>query len=94
MLGLLFRLAALADTSDQTVPSYHDIRQVARIPLLGALPVLLNPVDARRRKIMIGTYAGVFGIALLIVGITVARAADVPASPEPLQTATMGVSIQ
>ncbi|MFO1378436.1 MAG: hypothetical protein U1F14_15680 [Steroidobacteraceae bacterium] len=92
--GLSVGLAALAETSDQTVRSYHDVRQVSRVALLGAVPILLNPVDARRRKILVGTYAGVFGVALLIVGITVARADGNPMAPGPLPAGTTKVSTQ
>ena len=92
--GLSVGLAALAETSDQTVRSYHDVRQVSRVALLGAVPILLNPVDARRRKILVGTYAGVFGVALLIVGITVARADGNPMAPGPLPAVTTKVSTQ
>ncbi len=69
-------LAALAETSDSTVRSYHDVRMISSATLLGTVPVLLNPADKRRRKLLIGAYAVVMGLAVLTVGFTVARAAD------------------
>lgn len=72
--GLAVGVAALAESSDQTVRSYHDVRVVTAVPMLGAIPILLNPEDARRRKALLGGYAAALGIALLLVGITVARA--------------------
>ena len=92
--GLSVGLAALAETSDPTVRSYHDVREISGVPLLGAVPVLLNPVDARRRKVLIGTYAGVFGLALMIVGITVARAAESAAPVHPALRGAMEVVSQ
>lgn len=81
--GLAIGMAALAESSDQTVRSYHDVRVVTSVPMIGAIPVLLNPDDARRRKMLVGGYAAAFGVALLIVGITVARAdvSEVAAGP-------------
>jgi hypothetical protein len=92
--GLSVGLAALAETSDPTVRSYHDVREISGVPLLGAVPVLLNPVDARRRKVLIGTYAGAFGLALMIVGITVARAAESAAPVHPALRGAMEVVSQ
>jgi polysaccharide biosynthesis transport protein len=81
-------LAALAETSDSTVRSYHDVRQISSATLLGTVPVLLNPADKRRRKLLLGAYAVVMGLAVLTVGMTVARAADDPSGLAQMESVT------
>ena len=69
-------LVALAETSDATVRSARDLEELTELPTLGAIPVMNNFAD-RRRQFRIGAWsAAVYAIALIIVSITVARAAE------------------
>ena len=73
--GLAVGLVALVESSDATVRSARDLEELTEIPALGAIPVLNNRAD-RQRQIRIGAWgAAAFAVALLIVSITVARAA-------------------
>jgi polysaccharide chain length determinant protein (PEP-CTERM system associated) len=74
--GLAVGLVALAETSDATVRSARDLEELTDYPTLGAIPVMNNFAD-RRRQIRLGAWGiAAFTVALVIVSITVARAAD------------------
>ena len=74
--GLAVGLVALAETSDATVRSARDLEELTELPTLGAIPVMNNFAD-RRRQFRIGAWsAAAYAIALIIVSITVARAAE------------------
>lgn len=73
--GLAVGLVALVESSDATVRSAHDLEELTEVPAIGAIPILNNRTD-RQRKFRIGVWsAASFAAALLIVSITVARAA-------------------
>lgn len=68
-------LAALLESSDPTIRSIRDLSEITDIKPLGAVPVMLNPADRRKRVVVWGTASVVFAILLVFVGATVARAA-------------------
>lgn len=73
--GLAIGLAALRESSDPSVRSTYDVSELVDLPLIGAIPNLLNPENRRRRQMVWGSVGAVYIIATLIVGIVVLRAA-------------------
>ena len=73
--GLAVGMVALAESSDATVRSALDLKELTEFPAIGAIPIMNNRAD-RRRKIRIGAWGiATYVIALIIVSITVAQAA-------------------
>jgi polysaccharide chain length determinant protein (PEP-CTERM system associated) len=70
-------MAMLADSADQTVRGRRDLRGVAGIPTLAAVPVIENAADRRKRVLLWGSYATVVGLASLGVAVMVLTASGV-----------------
>ena len=74
--GLAVGMVALAESSDATVRSALDLKELTEFPAIGAIPIMNNRAD-RRRRIRIGAWGiATYVIALIIVSITVAQAAS------------------
>ncbi len=74
--GLAVGLVALVESADATVRSARDLRELTDLPAIGAVPVMYNRAD-RRRRIRVGVWGlATLVIALTIVTITVVEAAD------------------
>jgi protein tyrosine kinase modulator len=69
--GLAIGLAAVKEGADPTVRGPADIMELTNLPLIGAIPDLLNQRDRYRRKRTWATVAGVYGVAAVVVVITV-----------------------
>ncbi len=68
--ALAVGLAALAESSDPTMRSAKDLRGLTVVPLIAAVPVLLNRSERRRRHIWWGSYATVLLFATAFVALT------------------------
>jgi polysaccharide chain length determinant protein (PEP-CTERM system associated) len=68
-------LAALAESSDPTVRSKRDLRELTDLPAIGAVPFMSNRADRRRQLLVGGWGVAAFVLALIFVTITVAQAA-------------------
>jgi succinoglycan biosynthesis transport protein ExoP len=73
-VALSIGLAALAENSDQTVRGSRDVSDLTDISVIGAVPMVLNPQDVRKRALAWGMATAAFAVALLIVGVTVVQA--------------------
>ena len=73
--GLAVGLVALVESADATVRSARDLEELTEFPAIGAIPVMNNRADQQRR-FRIGAWSvAAYVLALIIVSITVARAA-------------------
>lgn len=72
--GLAMGFAALAESSDSTVRSSSDLRALTAVPVVAAIPALLNDQDRRRRRIGWGAYATALTAAVVLVAATVVMA--------------------
>ncbi len=76
--GIAVGLVALAESSDPTVRSARYLEALIELPTLGAIPVMDNSAD-RQRRVRMGAWGiAAYVVALVIVSITVARAAEAP----------------
>lgn len=69
--GLAVALAALRESSDPSVRSLNDLVDLADVPLIGAIPRLLNDADRRRKRLVWGSVAGAYMIATVLVAVSV-----------------------
>jgi hypothetical protein len=67
-------LAALVDSADPTIRSARDLGEITDIKPLGAIPVILNGSDRRRRLVRWSFASVVAAVALIVVGSAVTRA--------------------
>ena len=67
-------LLAVRESVDPSIRSARDLSQIADIKPIGAVPVMLNSADRRRRRLAWGAAAAVVAIAVTLVGTTVALA--------------------
>jgi polysaccharide biosynthesis transport protein len=72
--GTAIGLAAFKESSDPTVRSSADLPELANLPLMGAIPSLLNKADRRSRRRLLGAIAGVYSIATVLVAFVVIAA--------------------
>ena len=69
--GLAVGAAVLVDSSDPSVRSAHDLRELTHLVTIGAVPVMYNAQDRRRRLWLLTAGVAVFGIATSFVVISV-----------------------
>jgi uncharacterized protein involved in exopolysaccharide biosynthesis len=72
--GLAVGLAALVESSDPTIRSARDLREITDIKAIGAIPIMLNNADARNRLVAWGTASLILVVAVILVGSRVAGA--------------------
>jgi polysaccharide chain length determinant protein (PEP-CTERM system associated) len=72
--GLGMGLATFKESSDPTVRSANDVRLLGDLAVIGAIPRLLTRADRRRRNVVWGSIASAYGVALIVVAITVVGA--------------------
>ena len=65
--GLGVGLAAMAEASDPTIRSMHDLAGITDIKALATVPYMLNPVDKRKRAIVWGAASVIATVAVLFV---------------------------
>jgi succinoglycan biosynthesis transport protein ExoP len=70
-IGLAAIAVAIAESTDATVRNTRDLPELPGVPMLAAIPVILNKADRRRRRFVFGSYATVFSICVAVVGFTV-----------------------
>jgi len=89
--ALAVGLAAFREVSDPTIRSTRDLREITDIQPIGAVPVMLNDADKRRRLLTWSSITAVFAAAVLFVGTAVlqeierAQQLDVPQVSEEEQ---------
>jgi polysaccharide biosynthesis transport protein len=77
MLGILIGgvvavgFAILKESSDPTVRSSGDVTELADLRILGAIPKLLTAKDQRKQRLLWGSMAGGYAIAVALVAVTV-----------------------
>lgn len=69
--ALAIGAAIMAENSDPSVRSYQDVRQVTAVPLLAAIPMLLNPSARRHRRRMVMAGISALAIASAVSGLTI-----------------------
>jgi len=80
LLGLLLGgivAAALAigrEGSDPNIRGTRDVSTYGNLPLLGAIPTLLNHDDRRHGRLVLGAVAGAYSVAVIIVAIAMISA--------------------
>jgi polysaccharide biosynthesis transport protein len=67
-------LAALRDSTDPSIRSPRDLAEITDIKPVGAIPVMLNDADRRKRFLAWAVATIVAAVAITIVGSTVAQA--------------------
>jgi uncharacterized protein involved in exopolysaccharide biosynthesis len=72
--GLAVGLAALVESSDPTIRSARDLKEITDIKAIGAIPIMLNNADARNRLVAWGTASLILVVAVILVGSRVAGA--------------------
>jgi hypothetical protein len=76
LLGLLLggivatSLAIVRESADPSVRGTADMAAYANLPLLGAVPTLLNQDDRRRTRMVWMGVAGAYSLGAIIVAIT------------------------
>lgn len=73
-VGLAMGLAALAESSDPSVRSARDLREITRIPAIASVPVMFTEAERRRRLVWWTSYASVLVVATAFVAVTVVTA--------------------
>ena len=69
--GLAVGIAAFRESTDPTVRGSHDILKLSGLPLIGSIPTLTNQHELSRRRLVLGSAAGVYLLAVVIVVMTV-----------------------
>jgi len=72
--GLSVGIAALVDSSDPSVRSSRDLTDLTDLAILGAVPVLLNQQDRKRRMWAWGSLSVAYAVLTAMVVISVVRA--------------------
>jgi polysaccharide chain length determinant protein (PEP-CTERM system associated) len=72
--GLAILAAVLVDASDPTIRSVEDLEEILQTSPIGAVPPILNTMDRRRRLRMWGSVSVAYGLALVVVVLTVSFA--------------------
>lgn len=70
--GLTAIVVAIIESADPSVRGSSDLPQLAGVDLLGTIPMIFTHADKRKRSLLWGSVAGVYGIAIVLVGFTVA----------------------
>jgi polysaccharide chain length determinant protein (PEP-CTERM system associated) len=70
-LGLALLMAVVRDASDPTVRGSEDLEGIFDSPM-GAIPVILNQTDKRRRRVMWGSLTAAYLVAIVLVAAVVA----------------------
>ena len=72
--GIAFLVAVLKDTADPTVRSTDDLEAIMGSAPVGHVPVILNRLDLRHRRLRWGLVSVAYLVAAIVVGATVALA--------------------
>ena len=72
--GLAVGLAALAESSDPSVRSARDLREITTVPAIASIPVMLTGDDLRKRRVWWTSYAVTLLAATAFVAVSVATA--------------------
>ena len=72
--GLAVGLAALAESSDPSVRSAKDLREITTVPAIASIPVMLTGDDLRKRRVWWTSYAVTLLAATAFVAVSVATA--------------------
>lgn len=72
--GVAVGLAAFRESADPSVRGPQDLAAMTDVPVMGAIPMLLSSEDRHRRRLVIGSVAGVYGLAIIVVFIVVLAA--------------------
>jgi polysaccharide chain length determinant protein (PEP-CTERM system associated) len=72
--GIAFLVAVLKDTADPTVRSTDDLETIMGFAPVGHVPVILNRLDLRHRRLRWGLVSVAYLVAAIVVGATVALA--------------------
>lgn len=70
-ISVALGLIAVREASDPTVRGSKDVVSLTNLPLLGAVPRLINRDDLRRRKLVWGAVAAAYSIGTLVVVLTI-----------------------
>jgi polysaccharide chain length determinant protein (PEP-CTERM system associated) len=71
--GLALLMAVVRDASDPTVRGSEDLEGIFDSPM-GAIPVILNGADKRRRRVLWGSLSAAYLVAIVLVGAIVVSA--------------------
>ena len=74
--ALAVGVAAFREISDPTIRSVKDLREITDIQPIGAVPIMLNRADRRKRFLAWASITAVFAAALLFVGSAVLQEID------------------
>jgi uncharacterized protein involved in exopolysaccharide biosynthesis len=74
-VGIAFLVAVLKDTADPTVRSADDLEAIVEAAPLGHVPLILNRLDLRQRRLRWGLISTAYVIAAIVVGATVVLSA-------------------
>lgn len=72
--GLAVGAAAFRESADPTVRASHDIAEISVLPVLGAIPKLLNPVESRRQRVIVVSMVGAYLFATALVAVAIVMA--------------------
>lgn len=72
--GIAIAVAVLVDASDPTVRSSDDLREVLQMEPVSAVPLIMNPMDIRRRRIVWGSVSATYIAAAGLVAMVVTNA--------------------
>ena len=72
--ALAIGLAVMAENADPSVRSYLDVSDITKLPMLGAIPPLANPMDRQRERRVLISGMAALAIALAVTGGVVFRA--------------------
>ena len=73
-VGIAFLLAVVKDTADPTVRSTDDLEAIMETTPVGHVPVILNRLDLRHRRLRWGLVSAAYVVAAMAVGATIALA--------------------
>jgi succinoglycan biosynthesis transport protein ExoP len=72
--GMGFGVAAAVDAADPTLRGNSDLQMIMQSSAIGSIPMLLNPKDLRRRRLVWGSALAGFAVAAVLVAAVVVTA--------------------
>ncbi len=73
-VGIAGAAVAIAEGADSNVRHTRDLPEIAGVPMLATIPVILNTNDRRRRRLVFGSYVAAFSVLVVFVGVTIVAA--------------------
>lgn len=84
--ALAVAVTAFKEVTDPTIRSARDLLEITDIQPIGAVPIMLNHADRRKRLLIWSSVAAIFAVAVLFVGSAVLEEIERAQGMDELQT--------